>query len=52
MMILVLNLSTFTMKTVTYKDQSIWVIKKNKTVLENLILWFHEQIKKSRRRDS
>lgn len=30
---------------VTYKDQSIWVIKKNKTVLENLILWFHEQIK-------
>lgn len=30
---------------VTYKDQSIWVVKKNKTVLENLILWFHEQIK-------
>ena len=23
----------------------MWVIKKNKTVLENLILWFHEQIK-------
>ncbi len=33
---------------VTYKDQSIWVIKKNKTVLENLILWFHEQIKNQR----
>jgi hypothetical protein len=30
---------------ISYKDSSIWVIKKNKTVLENLILWFHNQIK-------
>ena len=31
---------------ISYRDHSIWVIKKNKTVLENLILWFDEQRKK------
>ena len=31
---------------ISYKEKSIWVIKKNKTVLETLIVWVHEQIKK------
>lgn len=33
---------------VTYEDRSIWVIKKNKTVLENLIKWLDFQRKKQR----
>lgn len=28
----------------SYKDKSIWVIKKNKTVLDNLIRWINSQI--------
>ena len=30
---------------ISFKEKSIWVIKKNKTVLEALIIWFYEQIK-------
>ena len=33
---------------VSYEDRSIWVIKKNKTVLENLIKWLDFQRKKQR----
>lgn len=31
---------------ISHRDKSIWVIKKNKTVLESLIVWFYEQIQK------